>query len=285
MFIINASLPRAGSTLLSNIMGNHPDIYASPTSSLVDLVAGGHAKWQTSLETLTEGYNPDNEFYTDTRKDSVKAFLNQGIKAYYDVITDKEHVIDKGRAWMMFPDLVQEILPDTTILCAVRHPFDIFASLEKIYRRTPMVNKLGEGTLDLDTGRGLTVETRVYHWYKTMFSFKMFPAIKGAIQQRKENIFWVPFEVLTDSPEEVMTEIYKYLGIVDYKHDFSNIQQVTHEADIQSIHGLHKIRPEVKPVEQDAVKILGVPTCLWIQQELGWFMEYFGYKGLENKEE
>ena len=54
MFIINASLPRAGSTLFSNIMGNHPDFYASPTSTLVDLVYGGHHAWSTALDTMSE---------------------------------------------------------------------------------------------------------------------------------------------------------------------------------------------------------------------------------------
>ena len=31
----NSSLPRAGSTLLSNIVGHHPHFYVSPTSALI----------------------------------------------------------------------------------------------------------------------------------------------------------------------------------------------------------------------------------------------------------
>ena len=34
----NSSLPRAGSTLISNIVGHHPDFFVSPTSGLIGLI-------------------------------------------------------------------------------------------------------------------------------------------------------------------------------------------------------------------------------------------------------
>ena len=276
MFIINASLPRAGSTLFSNIMGNHPDIYASPTSTLVDLVYGGHYAWSTALDTMSEGIDPNNKYYTDKRAESVKSFFNKGIEVYYDEITDKQHVLDKGRRWMSSPEFVKEILPDTTIFCMIRHPFDIFASFEKIYRTTPMIVKeeLGNSTFE-----------RINYWGQNVPSFQIFAYIRNAIEKQNDNVYFIPYELLTEDPEKTMTEIYKYLGIVDYKHDFSNIKQVTHETDVQSIYGTHKIRPEVKPMKQNPVEILGLQACLAIQQELGWFMDYFGYEKLEQEKE
>ena len=35
-----SSLPRAGSTLLHNIVGHNPDFFVTPTSGLVDLMLG-----------------------------------------------------------------------------------------------------------------------------------------------------------------------------------------------------------------------------------------------------
>ena len=35
-----SSLPRAGSTLLHNIVGQNPDFFVTPTSGLVDLMLG-----------------------------------------------------------------------------------------------------------------------------------------------------------------------------------------------------------------------------------------------------
>ena len=61
----NSSLPRAGSTLLSNIVGHHPNFYVSPTSALIDLILGSRI-----------GYNEDRDkAYTDTDTWK-KGFLN-----------------------------------------------------------------------------------------------------------------------------------------------------------------------------------------------------------------
>ncbi len=52
----NSSLPRAGSTLLSNVIGHHPHFYSSPTSALIDLVLGARIGYNDAPETA----------YTDT---------------------------------------------------------------------------------------------------------------------------------------------------------------------------------------------------------------------------
>ena len=61
----NASLPRAGSTLLQNIIGHHPSFYVSPTSALIDLMLGTRIGYNDAPETA----------YTDTETWK-KGFLN-----------------------------------------------------------------------------------------------------------------------------------------------------------------------------------------------------------------
>ena len=34
----NSSMPRSGSTLLQNILGNNPDIYSTPTSPVFEFI-------------------------------------------------------------------------------------------------------------------------------------------------------------------------------------------------------------------------------------------------------
>ena len=45
-----SSLPRAGSTLLQNILAQNPDIYATPTSGVLELIFGARANYTTSAE-------------------------------------------------------------------------------------------------------------------------------------------------------------------------------------------------------------------------------------------
>jgi hypothetical protein len=35
----NSSMPRAGSTLIQNILGQNPDLYTTPTSGLFEMLA------------------------------------------------------------------------------------------------------------------------------------------------------------------------------------------------------------------------------------------------------
>ncbi len=63
-----------------------------------------------------------------------------------------------------------------------------------------------------------------------------------------------------------------------YKHDFKNVDQLTHENDI--IHGIfgdHKIQREIKPLKDDYLNILGSKNCNIIIQNYLWFFEKFNY--------
>ena len=50
-----SSLPRAGSTLLQNIIGQNPDFYVTPTSGVLDLVYGARNNFEEIPEILNPG--------------------------------------------------------------------------------------------------------------------------------------------------------------------------------------------------------------------------------------
>jgi hypothetical protein len=82
-----SSLPRAGSTLLQNILAQNPDIYATPTSGVLELIFAARANYTSSPEFLAQ----DKELM----KQGFLAFCQQGMKGYYEAITDKKYVVDK----------------------------------------------------------------------------------------------------------------------------------------------------------------------------------------------
>ena len=45
-----SSMPRAGSTLLQNILAQNPDFYVTPTSGLLELIFGARANYTNSPE-------------------------------------------------------------------------------------------------------------------------------------------------------------------------------------------------------------------------------------------
>ena len=140
MIIFNASLPRAGSTLIQNILGNHPEFYVSPTSAVLDMVYEAHAQYTRSLEIKAQGGTTINAkaFY---------GFSRGAIEGYYKALTDKPFIVDKSRGWNMYVDVLREMYSKPKIICMVRHPFGILSSMEKAYRKNPHINKQAADTV------------------------------------------------------------------------------------------------------------------------------------------
>ena len=125
-----SSLPRAGSTLLQNILAQNPDIYATPTSGVLELLYAARANYTTSPEFKAQ----DNELM----EKAYHAFCKEGMDAFYNSITDKKYVVDKSRGWGIHYDFLKFVRgEEPKIICMVRDLRDIFASMENNYRKHP----------------------------------------------------------------------------------------------------------------------------------------------------
>ena len=64
------SLPRAGSTLFQNIIGQNPDFYVTPTSGFLELIYGAKANFQTSPEFKAQDQTlMDNAFFLSVNQE------------------------------------------------------------------------------------------------------------------------------------------------------------------------------------------------------------------------
>tara|TARA_B100001094_G_C18179436_1_gene799963 strand:+ start:2297 stop:3145 length:849 start_codon:yes stop_codon:yes gene_type:complete len=282
MIIFNGSMPRAGSTLMQNILGNHPEFYVSPTSVVMDMIYEAHAQHTRSVEIQAQGGIEKNA-------EALYGFFKGAIEGYYKPLTDKPYIVDKSRGWNMYIDVLKKIYNKPKIICMVRHPFGILSSMEKAYRRNPHVNKQSVNTVSWAQMRGTTVNKRIDGWLESQPVGLAFDRLYDAILRgwtNAEDILFVRFEDLTTNPEETMKKVHWYLEIPDYNYDFKNIKQVTEEDDnVHGIYGDHNIRSEIKPIEENPIEILSLNGCLHIQKRLGWFMEYFNYDKITFEED
>ena len=148
-----SSLPRAGSTLLQNILAQNPNIYATPTSGVLELIFAARGNYTNSPE--FQAQDPD------LMKTGFMAFCKEGMKGYYEAITDKPYVIDKSRGWGIHYDFLNQIYPEPKIICMIRDLRDIFASMENNYRKS---SDKTSPILDWSTMQGTTVPKRVDVW-------------------------------------------------------------------------------------------------------------------------
>jgi len=265
----NSSLPRAGSTLLQNVLMQNPEIYSTPTSGVVEFL----------LQARTI-YSTGDAFKAQNPQEMAKAFhgfCKAGLYGYFDAITDRPYVIDKSRAWIGNFRFANFIDPGVKAIVMVRDLRGIFASMEKNYRKNPHKDPLIVNGAQL---KNMTTDSRLQ-------SFSVSPPVGPALEWLKDtiqqgydsHILFIRFEDFTSNPEAEIQRIYNYLEIPYFKHNFDNIEQLTHENDvIHGIFGDHKIQPKIQPVAQDYASILGFNNCDAIKQNYAWFFERFNYK-------
>ena len=264
-----SSLPRSGSTLLQNILAQNPDIYATPTSGVLELIFAARANYTTSPEFIAQD--------AELMKTGYQAFCKEGMDAFYNAITDKKYVIDKSRGWGIHYDFLKFVRnEEPKIICMVRDLRDIFASMENNFRKHP---ERQSEILDWSKGQGTTVPKRIDIWAQQ-------PPVGLAIERLSEifrtginsKMHFVRFEDLCLYPDTTMNQIYEYLELPNFQHDFDNIEQVTKEDDeVYGAYGDHNIRKKLEPVKSRAKELLGKDVSNWIYSNYEWFFKQFIY--------
>jgi len=264
-----SSLPRAGSTVLQNILGQNPDFYVTPTSGVLELVYSARHQYSTSPEFKAQDSNEMKEGFLN--------FCREGMQGFYGAITDKPYVMDKSRGWGIHYPFLHTINPNPKIVCMVRDLRSIYASMEKNFRKSA---HLDTGLVNWSELKGTTTAKRVDIWADGV---PVGMAIERLRQMFDEgiykNVLFIRYEDLVANQQGEMDKIYDYLGIDSFEHDFNNIEQITKEDDeVYGAFGDHEIRPKLEYFDPKFEEVLGVEVSNNIMNSYKWFFDYFKYK-------
>ena len=231
-----SGFPRAGTTLLMNILAQNPKFYATPTSGLVSSIMMVRDNWRTSENNLSS----DEEYVYP----KIKTMLHGMFNGYYhDALTNNQIPIDKNRFWTSQIDLLDEIF-DTRVklIFPIRNVIDCLISFEKMGRMSTINSRKSSNAVNELTTLGRAEN------YLTRDGVLGAP-IMGLreILYRKEwdRLILVPFDDLLNHPEPTMKRLYHQLELDYYPHDLDNLKQTIIENDM--FHGfapntLHKIK-------------------------------------------
>ncbi len=263
-----SSLPRAGSTLLQNIIGQNLKFHVTPTSGMVDMMLGTRI-----------GYNGNHESKAGDLKqwkEGFYAYCREGFKGYVAALTDKPYILDKNRAWLSYYPLLNEILPNPKIIVMVRDLRAVFASMEKKFRANPDKD---EGEINNITLQGITTHQRVEQWsIGHPIGYAVNKLNQSILDKTYKNFLFIRYEDLCTNPDLVMKDIYNYLEIDYYQHNFKTIPQITVEDDtVHGIYGDHIIRNTLGMLPDDSKEILGEYSYDWIYNNFTWFFNTFKY--------
>lgn len=263
-----SSLPRSGSTLFQNIIGQNPDFYVTPTSGVLELVYAARNNYTNSPEFKAQDAN--------LMKSGFLKFCHDGMLGFFNGVTDKKFVLDKSRGWGVHYGFLNSFYPDPKIICMIRDPRAIFASMEKNFRKN---QHLDSGIVNHATMAGTTTEKRIDGWAQGqpvgMAFERLYQIFKEGLNKK---MLFIKYEELAENPKTEMQKVYEYLGIPYFEHDFDNIQQITREDDsVYGIYGDHQIRKKLEPLRPDWKEVLGINASNWIKNQYKWFYDEFKY--------
>lgn len=237
-----AGLPRSGSTLLANILAQHPQLHVTPTSGMVDM-----------LVQVRNGWDRNDAFQAMDRKlsEQVKGnVLRAMLQAYFSHV-EQPVCIDKNRYWAEFLEMGAHLLGGRDrikVLVTVRDLRDVVASFEMLYRKTSALGQVAQEAnlaLKFKTALG-RVETFIDDAQPVGRAYN---AIRDAVTRGwKDRMYFIDYEDLTRRPQATMDGIYRFLGETPHAHDFGQVKQVTFEDDfVYGFKDLHVIREKVEP--------------------------------------
>lgn len=261
------SLPRTGSTLFQNLMNQDPRFLASGNNGLLGLLGAAE-----------QNYNNSPEFRAQDASLMAKAFscfCKGSIHGFYNGITDKQFALDKSRGHFANYDLINRYYPNPKIICFVRNMPDIFASMEKMFRKN---QHKSSRMVSEPTMHGISTPKRMLMWHQSFAP--MMTAFEEAIAKGDDKkMLFIRYESFCANPETEMRRVYNFLGIPYYAHNFDNIPQtIKEDEEYYEYTGLLKLRPQLSMKPSDALNVLGKDVYDWIMNTYKNHSLYFSYR-------
>jgi len=250
-------LPRSGSTLLMNILGQNPRCYVTPTSGIMEVLVQTRNIWDRIAA------------FRAARREEGEAIklnvLRSILRGYFDH-TERPVCFDKGRLWMEHFEMAAALLggrEKVKALVTVRDLREVVASFELLWRKTAALQQPPGDRPDMLRFKTALGRVRLQIAQDSPTG-RAFNAIRDAATRGwLDRMFFIEYEALTVNPKATLDAVYNFLGETPFAHDYENVEQITFEDDFE--HGykdLHKIRQKVEPqapkfgwVFDDAVKV------------------------------
>lgn len=237
-----AGFPRAGSTLLSAILNQNPRFYSGPSSPVV-----------LSMLTLEQALSKDELYNAYPKPAQATALIANTLPTWYSDI-DKPVIIDKNRSWINHMHYISGYFGiQPKVLFPIRSVPEILASFISMYHRNPYKGGPKVPFLDemlIKAGLPLTDDNRCQALcHETGILGSCYRGLQQVYAQGNERqVHLIEYDDLINMPEDTMRRIYNFLEEDYYEHDFTAIENIHQERDLE-VYGLpdmHAVRPTLK---------------------------------------
>jgi sulfotransferase len=222
-----SGLPRSGSTLLSTILSQNPDFYADISSPLSMII-------ENTVRVFSECEN-SSHIDKERRINTIQSLF----EGYYS-LQPQTTIFDTSRIWTRNTSLLKQVFPNTKIICCVRNIDEIINSFEKLWTHNPLYYKqINDFTYSQNI---FERSDEIYN----RFIIPHFSSLKEGCAKNPEIIHFIEYESLCKFPEKTMKNLYEFIEIDYYKHNFNELNYKNPKFDLKSgVPNLHTIKPVV----------------------------------------
>lgn len=263
-FLGVAGLPRSGSTLLCQLLAEHPDVYSEGHSSPLC----------SALLRMRHGISDDDFFLAQLDVDFERSYAHLKsatlgfVRGWYHDCA-KPVVVDKNRGWLRNFEYLLAIEPEARLLVCVRELGQVYGSVEAQHQRTILID-FPDHTASHDRyNRADVLFAKDGVIGNPLRAIEAIQDLPLAVQQR---IRIVIFERLMRDPAGSMAEIFEWIGVGPHRIDPSRLTVREHESDSYYRHKYpHRQSTSVEPPHQHVIpaRIQGE-----IERTYGWYYDH-----------
>jgi len=264
-FVGVAGLPRAGSTLLCQLLAMHPDIDCEVHSSPLC----------NALLMLRRSISDDSFMLAQMDVQFDRSYANlrsamQGFLHGWHALSGRPVVVDKNRAWLHCIEFLLALEPEARLLVPIRELGQVYGSIEDQHQRTILLDFI-DHLADFDRfGRADQLFAQEKSIGAPLSSIR---AVEEFTQDVKSRLYFVKFEDLTARPVDTMTEVFRWLGVAPLRVDPAHLSVRGQESDS---HYRYKYRHQ----QSEAIsvpRVHHVPPRIQAQIEkaCAWYYEWF----------
>ena len=237
-------MQRSGSTLLACLLNQNPQIFATKTSPLLDILSSCGKALDQVYEQYTFDYNEKNNN------------LILGILNSYHSNEDRPIIVDKHRGWVAAINLIKDV-HQPKIICTNRSVPEVIASFIQLMDKNNSLNNSIDKSLR-NSGLPISITNRADYIFHNFVNYPR-EAIISSLEKNRDYIHIVEYNDIVNDPEKTMSKIYNFLDIENFKHNFNSIENTCEEQkDLAwGIENLHVIRDKLQKTSTPPEKVLG----------------------------
>lgn len=264
-FVGVAGLPRSGSTLLCQMLAEHPEIHCDGHSSPLCNTLLGMRRFISDDQFMLSQLDVQFESTYSNLQHAMRGFL-RGWYAQYNT----PFVVDKNRAWLHCIEFLLQLEPEAKLLIPIRELGQIYGSIESQHQKTILLDFI-DHLADFDRfGRADQMFAKEKSIGAPLSSIL---AVQDLPQSVKDRLYFVKFEDLMNQPVETMDKVFQFIGVEKHTIDPDQLTVRPHESDSHYRYKfLHRQHTQLI-----APKLHQIP--LRIQQRIrsvnAWYYEWF----------